>query len=328
MSLFPYLELMKEDLLDGIMVGHCKLPKIDPDYPATLSKKIIDIIREQGYDGLTISDGLSMMGIVAKFGETDSKGLAVENGIDNPLVWCSDNKVGYDALYECYKKGIISEARLNEAVKRVLATQHKVFTMQPKYTEITQDDAEAIEKINKDSIYAKTDEGVAASVSREGRHLFMVLTDMEAEISEGQLSINTFAVYWYNPGLIMERLGELFPHSEAIAIREFPTKKEIIFALHKACQFDDVVFITYKAASAYVGREEFTPRIISLIEAMQVSEQVSTIVHLGNPYALEPLPHVPRIIIGTCSSQAVMTSLDVLAGNYPAKGELTYPVKL
>ena len=40
--------------------------------------------------------------------------------------------------------------------------------------------------------------------------------------------------------------------------------------------FDDVVFITYVRTGAYVGREEFTPTMHSLMEAMLVSNQLST----------------------------------------------------
>lgn len=326
--LYPYLELMKEDLLDGIMTGHCLLPNIDPDYPASLSEKVIGIIREQGFDGLAITDGLSMMGIVAKFGATDSKGLSVENGNDIALVWCNDYREGYDAVYNCYKKGILSDERLDEATKKVLAAQHKVFEMQPKYTEITQDDIEAIEKINTDSVYTKTDDGLSASVSRDGRHFFIVLADNEAQITEGQLSIDTFSGGFYDPARIMRRLEELFPNSKAIAIRQFPTAANNCHALHEAVNFDDVILVTYMEGRAYVGREEFTPPIISLIEAMQVSDQISAVVHFGTPYALEPLPHIPRVLIGTSSKKGVMAALEVLAGNYPAKGKLTYSVNL
>ena len=101
-NLFPYLELMKEDLLDGIMTDHCRLPNIDPDYPASLSKKVIEIIREQGFDGFAITDGLSMMGIVAKFGAIESTGLAIENGNDIALA-SGGFRAGYAGVYECYK---------------------------------------------------------------------------------------------------------------------------------------------------------------------------------------------------------------------------------
>ena len=63
-----------------------------------------------------------------------------------------------------------------------------------------------------------------------------------------------------------------------------------------------------------------------MIEAMQITEKISTIIHFGNPYALENLPHIPRILIGSLSEKTTMTTLEVLAGNYPAKGTLTYDV--
>jgi len=65
-----------------------------------------------------------------------------------------------------------------------------------------------------------------------------------------------------------------------------------------------------------------------LIEAMQASGQISTIVHFSTPYALEALPHIPRVLIGTSSKKGVMATLEVLAGNYPAKGTLTCSVNL
>jgi len=61
---------------------------------------------------------------------------------------------------------------------------------------------------------------------------------------------------------------------------------------------------------------------------MQVSGQISTIVHFSTPYALEALPHIPRVLIGAPSKKGVMAALEVLAGNYPAKGTLTYSVNL
>ena len=326
--LYPYIELIKEGLMDGIMTGHVRLPEIDPDYPASLSKKVIGIIRELGFDGFAITDALSMMGIVAKFGDTDSKGLAVENGNDLALVWTSDVKKGYDAVYDCYKKGILSEERLNEATKIVLAAQHKVFEMQPKFTEITEEDKTAIKKIATDSIYAKTDDNLDVPISKDGKHLFIVLVDNDTDMSDdGKVDVDSFSGGWYYPGKIMNRLTELFPNSETLALREFPTGWNNCCALEKATHFDDVVFITFKDGVAYVGREEFTPRIISLMEAMQVTNTISTIVHFGNPYTLEDLPHIGRIIVGGCAYDTTMSALEVLAGNYPAKGKLTYDVK-
>ena len=90
--------------------------------------------------------------------------------------------------------------------------------------------------------------------------------------------------------------------------------------------YDDVVLITYYETAAYIGRECLTSRIISLIDALQVTNRVSTVVHFGNPYVLCELAHIPRILIGTGSIDGVDAMFDVMSGRYPAKGVLTYDV--
>lgn len=324
--LYPYLELMKEGLLDGMMTGHCRLPNIDPDYPASLSKKVINVIRDQGFDGFAITDGLSMMGIVSKFGDTDVKGLAIENGNDIALVGGRNYKKMWDCVYGAYQKGILSDERLDAATKRVLEAQHKLMLLQPKYTELTQADKDAIERIHKDSVFVKRDNEEGPILSRDGKHLFVVLVPNEAQRTEKQLVIDTFSVSWYEPEKVMARLKELFPNSDVHPICQFPIPTNMQNTLRKAVNYDDVVLVTFMEGKAYSGREEFTPPIISLAEAMQVSGMISTSVHFGNPFALEGLPHIPNVVVGTAAKKAVMATLEVLAGNYPAKGSLTASV--
>ena len=330
--LFAYTELMKEGLLDGIMTGHIRLENIDNEYPTSLSKKVIGVIRELGFDGFSITDALSMMGVVAKFGWENSKGLSVENGNDIALLWDPSNKRGFEAMYDCYEKGIISDERLDEATKVVLAAQHKIFQMQPKFTEITEEDKKNIERISTDSVYERKDNGVSSALSKDGKHHFIVLVANETDISDdGKVDVDTFAGGWhggwYNPKAIIDKLTKDFPNSDCTAIREFPTSWNIQCALEKSAGFDDVVFITYQDAAAYVGKECLTSRIVSLIDALQVTEKVSTVVHFGNPYVLEDLVHIPRIIVGGCASKSIDAAFEVLKGNYPAKGTLTYDVK-
>lgn len=327
-SLYAYTELMKEGLLDGIMTSHTRLPYIDDEYPASLSKKVIGIIRELGFDGFAITDALSMMGVVAKFGWSESKGLSVENGNDIALIWDPENIEGFKAMYESYEKGIISDERLDEATRIVLAAQHKVFEMQPKFTEISEEDKKLFARINTDAVYARIDDGLTANISRDGRHYFVVLTGNESDIKDdGKVEVDTFSGGWYNPKGILDKLKELFPNSKSRAIRMFPTPWENQCALEKTLGYDDVIFITYLESQAYTGRECLSSRIVSLIDAMQVDNRISTVVHFGSPYVLEDLVHIPRIIIGQSSLAGVDAAFEVLAGNYPAKGKLTYDVK-
>jgi len=324
-SLYPYMELMKENLLDGIMTSHCRLPNIDPDFPASLSKKVIGIIREQGFDGFAVTDALEMMGIKAKFGATTSKGLAIANGNDLALVW-ERNEFSFNAMWETYNRGLIPDDRLDEAVRRVLEAQHKT-TLLPTHEVVTEEDKDKVSRINKDSVYARTDEGLSATISRDGKHLFVVMVPNGTELNDqGKVNVATFANAWYKPDQMMNRLEELFPNSGVRMIDQFPTPSQNCHLFSAAMKYDDVVWITFMDSLAYVGREKFTHRTTSVIEAMQITDMVSAIVHFGTPYALEDLPHIPRMIIGGLSSESVATSIEVLAGNYPAKGVLTYDV--
>ncbi len=327
-SLVPYLALMKEGLMDGIMAGHTTMANIDPGMPTTVSKKVHDIIREQGFDGFFITDALDMMGLKAQFGDTKVKGMCVEAGNEFILPWFSARKA-YNDLQDCYNNGIISDARLDEAVRRVLAAQHKVNSIEPKFTEITEEDLKNFERINREAIFARTDDGLEQALSRDGRHFFVMLVQNETDIADnGKVSVDTFTVSWYKPELIQERILKLFPNSTVRALRQFPTPNNNMDVLQDSVDYDDVVFITFAEAPAYAGSDHLTHRVVALMTALQIPGRLKTLVHFGNPYPLEELPHIPRVIIGGVSTDSVSAGIDVLAGLNEANGVLTYDIKL
>lgn len=147
--------LMERELLDGIMTTHCRFAAIDNEYPASLSREVIDLIRDLGFCGFAITDALSMMGVVAKYGWEDSKALAVAAGNDLALTYF-DPLASYNAMSECYEKGIVTDEELDNAVKGVLAAQKKTMAP-PKYTELTVEEKEAFKRINRESVYERTD---------------------------------------------------------------------------------------------------------------------------------------------------------------------------
>ncbi len=327
-SLYAYKELMKEDLLDGLMSGHIKCSNIDPDNPSSLSKNVIDVIRELGFEGFLVTDALCMMGILAKYGYEESRGLAIAAGNDLALPFDRKFKDSYDALCSCYDKGIITDERLDEAVKRVLAAQKKTLKA-PKFTEITEEDKEIFASINRDAIFAKCDEGLTPAISRDGKHFFAVMVRNEEKVGgDGGVAVDTFSNGWLHPQEVMEKLKELFPNSEARAIYQFPTQSQNAQILEKSIGYDDVIFLTFTEPLAYTGKEHLTRRIETLISAMQITNRISTVVHFGNPFVLENLPHIPRYILGGTSRESVNACLDVLAGEHEPKGKLTYDVNL
>ena len=327
-SLYPYLELMKDNLIDGIMTQHTRYVNVDSEYPGTLSEKVINIIREQGFDGFSITDALDMMGIKAKFGDTRSKGMCIAAGNEFILPWFSTRKA-YADLTECYNEGIITDERLDEAVRRILEAQHKVLAMEPKFDGITEEDIKIFNRINIDSVAVKVDEGLSVSVPTDKKYFFVLLVHNESEISDmGKVSVDTFTNNWYFPAKITKQLEKLFPNSRVRAIHQFPTNHMNCNVLQDSLGYDDVIFITFAESPAYAGADNFTQRIQALINAMQMTDRISTVVHFGNPFVLTELPHIPRLILGNVSADNVTSGINVLAGKYEPKGTLTYEVDL
>ncbi len=325
-NLYPYIQLDKMGILDSVMVGHAMFTNVDSTRPASLSKPMIDLLRNEGYDGICMTDALNMMGVVAKFGKDKPLGMCIDAGIDIALAMHDDNDFTYSAMQKCYADGMIDDARLDEAVKRIIAAQKKLLAMQPK--EVTEKDYADFEKIHTDSVYARPDEGVPVTISRDGHHYFAILTADPMDINKLEgAEIGTNDRDWFHPHEIADRIRELFPNSTIGSISQFPAWHETYNLLERSLGHDDVIFVTFFAGFCYIGEERLTTRIISLMKAMQISNRISTVLHVGNPFVLEDVPHVERLLAATSSTRSALQALEVLAGNYPAKGKMKYDVK-
>ena len=109
----------------AVMVAHILLSQVDPDYPASLSHRVVTgLLREEmGFDGVVCTDDLTMGAVSNTYGMGEAAVLAVEAGCDLLLV-ChgADNlTAARDALLEAVDSGRISPERLDESVKRILS---------------------------------------------------------------------------------------------------------------------------------------------------------------------------------------------------------------
>ena len=327
-SLYAYFELIREGLLDGVMASHQLLKKIDPDNPATLSKPVMDVIRKRGYDGFIITDALCMMGVRAKYGRVEPMGKCIEAGCDLAMMYDADIIFNYNSLCECYERGILTESALDTAVKHILAAQHKVFLYESKeYPAITAEEHRLSKNIEYDSIFTKLDEGLNVSIPKNGKYYFALMIDNQSSFgSDARVAVDTFSEHWHSPEKICDKILSLFPNSKIQVFYQYPTQHQNVRILEDSFGYDEVIFVTYSEFLAYTGPEHFTHRAVTLIEAMQHTGRISTLVHFGNPVILGELPHIPRIIIGGGSFGGTMASLEVLSGDREAKGVLTYKV--
>ncbi|MHA5050953.1 glycoside hydrolase family 3 protein [Streptomyces sp. SD15] len=112
----------------AVMSAHILVPALDPDRPATLSRRVLTgLLREElRYDGLIVTDGMEMQAIAATYGIERGSVLAIAAGADAICVGgglADDETVRRlrDALVSAVRAGELPEERLADAAARVRA---------------------------------------------------------------------------------------------------------------------------------------------------------------------------------------------------------------
>lgn len=82
----------------SVMTAHVLLPRLDAEFPATLSPAALALLRDElGYDGVVFSDDLEMRAVADRFPIRERVLGALRAGVDALLV-CSDMALWYEAL--------------------------------------------------------------------------------------------------------------------------------------------------------------------------------------------------------------------------------------
>ena len=107
-----------------IMVNAVKVTSIDANYPVSLSKTIITdwLRKELGFEGVVITDDIEVGAAVAGMSIEDYAVRTINAGSDMIIVCkhAKHIKDVHDALTKAVENGTISEARLDESVRRIM----------------------------------------------------------------------------------------------------------------------------------------------------------------------------------------------------------------
>lgn len=108
-----------------VMVGHLIVPDID-ELPATLSYKITtEMLRnEMHFEGIAITDSLAMSSIADNYGVGESAVMSIKAGIDM-LLDPTDIDTAIDAVVQAVESGDITEDRIDDSVRKILALKEK-----------------------------------------------------------------------------------------------------------------------------------------------------------------------------------------------------------
>lgn len=132
-DLYPYRGILEQEVPFAIMSSHISYPQIDPsNLPATFSKILLgEVLRKKlKFSGILVTDDIQMG--AAKLGHLPIGQNAVQAILaGNDVIMVGWNyrkqKAVVKSVIEAVKKGVISQARLDKSLRRILKTKLRFF---------------------------------------------------------------------------------------------------------------------------------------------------------------------------------------------------------
>ncbi len=342
----PFREIIKSGV-GSVMISHIAMPQLDSEkvqplkksekaayteseviteastIPATLSKNIVTNIlkNDMRFDGLIVTDAMDMSGLTLYFNQEEAAVRAVLAGND-VLLKPSNGDAPIRGLLEAVKSGRITEERINESVRKILAWKYKLGLDKKQSTPLdsidltvaSQETQKLSNEIAQNAITLVKNEGTALPLKLGQKALVLAITNGEDRNFVGNTLVRTLS----RNGLQTER----------IAIDERSTEKEIENALKKASEADVVVAGLFgrvrSGAKNSVGLPESGEKVLN--EILKGETPVVSIA-FGNPYLLRGFPSMKTYIVAYGDMSSLQSaSADAIAGKIEFKGKLPITV--
>ncbi len=121
LELIPFRRLAKQ--APAVMTAHIVYPQIDPEHPATLSRKVLTgVLRNTlGYDGVIITDALMMKAVHDRYGHARAAVLTLQAGADLVLAQGarSEQIAALQAIDAALQRGDLNGEAMDRARDRV-----------------------------------------------------------------------------------------------------------------------------------------------------------------------------------------------------------------
>jgi beta-N-acetylhexosaminidase len=272
--------------VDQVMVGHIVLPKVDPSQlPASLSRRIVtDLLRQQlGYDGVVITDALNAAALNA-YSPAKVAVLALEAGDDQLLeiaeVPASSNlAVAYNAVLQAVRTGGISQARLDQSVRRILRLKWQLGLVAAPYTDPTK----VSQIVGTPAHLAVAQESAERSITliKNAAHVL----PLRAHASFHVL-VTGFGVV--STATIRQDIAARGLTTQVLTTGFDPDQATINHAVAAARQSDLVVVTTFNAWGAH-GQP-------ALVSALLATGKPVVVAALGTPYDIAYFPAAPTFV--------------------------------
>ena len=287
--------------VSSIMSGHVALPALTGDStPASLSAALLQgvIRREWKYDGLIVTDALSMKGVGdAGPGPAAVRALLAGNDV---LLDPTDHRAVIDAVVAAVNAGTITQARLDSSVRRVLRAKERLGINVARTVDSAgvaaafhrpENDSLATEIARQSMVLARDRGNAIWRLQRASSVLAIVYLDEGKEPYPGSHPGDAFTTELR--ALLKARHQTL----ATLTLTPKSTDAAVRAASARAADAEAVVVAHYARPVPAKGYAGVPPRIAAMTQRIIRANPNAIVVALGDPYMVRQFPAVNSYLL-------------------------------
>lgn len=317
-----------EEGVGGVMSAHIALPKIEPDrLPATLSGKMLGgVLRsELKFGGVIFTDAMNMQGIAAHYPEGEAAVRAIKAGADI-ILYPPSVEQAFVALKRAAQSGEITEARINESVRRILAAKAKLGLDRQRLADIgqldrllgTNEHQTTAQQIIENAITLVRDKrgDLPLKLTPQQKVLFISMVDNSEGWRDGVPGKAFFAA-----------LTKRHSNSTNVYVTDRTPAGELDLIKKLATTSDAVIVNSFIRVSSFKGSIDMSDGEMALLKYLSSTEKPFAFVLYGSPYLLSFVPELPTYVLTyEYYPAAEEAALRAVLGEIEFKGKL--PIEL
>lgn len=318
-ELYPFRELIS-DGIPAIMIGHLNVPAFDKqtELPATLSYNIITkLLKEElGFEGLIITDALDMKAVTNYYSDDEAvvKAFAAGNDI---LLMPPNVKSGITALFKAVSSGQISEERLDESVKKILAAKRWAKIHLHKTRNLNQ----IRERILIPAHKKLAEEIANASVTAVKMQKDIIPISKDKYVSPVVLNITNRNNY--SDFVFSNLLENNFNNLKSLYLNGKSKKSDYINTLNEIDKSDLIIIASYFTVRTNGNARMLEDDQINLIRNILSLDKKIIFISFENPYILSLFNESKNFLCTFSDTEASQkAALEFLFGNIEATGKL------
>jgi beta-N-acetylhexosaminidase len=342
----------------SVMTGHIGMPQLDPTtvvplprelklkpidtdeggevvvekgtMPTTLSPVMNGILRrDMGFEGLIVTDAMSMSGLTLYFTQAEASVRALEAGADL-LLKPADPDAALRGVREAVLKGRLKERRIDESARRVLAAKYDLGLARQRVTPLEAIDLTVAGRESVDLAREIAEQAITLVRNEDN---FVPLRGLKPESRVFNLAITNGDDRLWIANAFVATMTNAGRDVETVVLDDRSSEAEVQKALERANRADIIIASLYGRVRTGQARSVGLPEPGAKALAALIRSRVPLVgISFGNPYLLQSFPELRTYVVAygdmpslqQAAARALLGQIDV-AGKLPISLPGLYP---